>query len=1018
MKRYLLPVTALLLLGFLFLPGLVQAAIPTARIDSYADGTSVCSYGASTTAASLNLTVSDLGSPTSVEYSYRLQGESVWTVIGSTSPATLPSSFPLVWDISSLTNGGIYEARAVATNSSGTDPSPGLIWLKVNQNPQVGAVAYSTSNVVGTKTYVKAGNQDIYALFRNAFGAARKMDTGTTPTITLTPKGRTAISGTDNTWSTTSVSSDTIKQTFAIADTTGDGEATVTISGGIDANGFTQDGLSTQLIIDTVLPTVTNIQVDEDGDGSFTDNIGYVANGQTPRFYVTFSEPIFDIAYASYTPTGKTPVGLVWGDWVDADQIMCYFTAPAAINTTTGDGLAGMIISAFRDNALNSSDHTATDLVTIDGTAPRVPIVTAPADNTAVTECSVVEVKLQTPTDTDIKYASFTDGTNTYRDYTAPYQCPMPIAAGVTTLTVTYVDNAGNTSAADAINITTNPLADVTVPHALIRTITVNTWPTRIDLRAYVNEAETNIKKVEYQYSTDNTTWVTIGTDARNNDNFIIPWDVTSLATGAYYLRAIATDLAGNTDATPSAITIWISRQAKTVEITESAAKVDPVFSIQGTMDATTNTITVHVDSSNQPTISIKLTDIPTVDAITNTNYLLPSDLTVTGSGTSWDATVTNAAITSSVYADINVTAQNSNGETLTRSCNVGVVPVDITKAQTLTSYAEFGFGYIMNANTLKENTNMVIKTVTTPVTTQSNIFAIGSAMDLSLANGVTSFAPITLRFTYPDLTNTGGLYPNSTILRSSMTICYWNAETQKWVRDKKVVHAAAGDTSTTCTTTHFSIYSLIADYAKPLAADISINGPIVSARVTDDGSGIAANWAAGNSYLKVNGTTYYSDTYDQDTDFMTFSATSLVDAGDYPYVLRVIDKVGNYTEYSGTLSYTKLEEISDAHNYPNPFDPNREDTTIRFILSEDADITCRIYDFNGDLVTILQKNDLQLNGLIEYKWGGTNDNGKKVANGTYFAEILVSGSRSAWSWTGRTVRKVIKIAVVRRQEG
>lgn len=1012
MKKYLFPITALLLLGFLFLPGLAQAVIPTARITGYVDGDSVCSYSASETAVSLALTVNDIGSPISVEYSYRVQGESAWTVIGSTTPASLPSVFPMAWDISSLTNGGIYEVRSVATNSSGTDPSPGLIWLKVNQNPQVENVAYSTSNVVGAEIYVKAGNQDISVWFSNVFGASRKMYTGTTPTITLTPKGGTAISGTNNVWSTTGVPSDTIKQTFAIDSTTGDGEATVTISGGIDVNSFTQDALSKQLIIDTVLPTVINVQVDEDGDGSFTDNIGYIAAGQIPRFYVTFSESIFDIAYASYTPTGKTPIGMVWGAWVDADQTMCFFTTPAAINTTTGDGLTGMIIGAFRDNALNSGDHTATALVTIDGNAPKVPIITAPANNTAVNEQSVVEVTLQTPTDTDIKYAWFSDGTNTYMDYTAPYRCPMLIGAGVTTLTVRYVDNAINISVADVINITTNPLADLTVPHALINLITVTIWPTRIDLRAYVNDTETNIKKIEFQYSTDNTTWITISTDARNDDNFVIPWDVTSLATGTYYIRAIATDLAGNTDATPSAINIWISKEANTVEIIESAVKVDPVFSIQGAMDATTNTITVYVDSSNQPTISITLTDISSGDS----NFILPSELTVTGSDTSWDATVTNVAITNSVYAAISATAQNSNGETITRSCDIGVIPVDITKTHTLAGNAQFGFGYTMNANSLGANTNMVIAAVTTPVTTQSNIIAVGPSMDLSLSNGGTTSSPVTLRFNYPNLNNTGGLYPNSTILQSKLTICYWNAGTQKWVRDKNVVHFAAAATNIPCTTTHFSVYSVVADYAKPIATAISLNGPIVSAKVTDEGSGIASFWGPGNCYLKVNGVTYYRTTYDQDSDLMTFEATLLLDVNNYPYVLRILDRVGNYTEYSGTLSYTKMEGIGDAHNYPNPFDPDREDTTIRFILSENGIVTFRIYDFNGDLVTIVQRNDGYSKGLVEFKWGGTNDTGKKVANGTYFGEILVSGSTS--NGTGRTVRKIIKIAVVRRKEG
>jgi hypothetical protein len=49
----------------------------------------------------------------------------------------------------------------------------------------------------------------------------------------------------------------------------------------------------------------------------------------------------------------------------------------------------------------------------------------------------------------------------------------------------------------------------------------------------------------------------------------------------------------------------------------------------------------------------------------------------------------------------------------------------------------------------------------------------------------------------------------------------------------------------------------------------------------------------------------------------------------------------------------------------------------------------------------------------METRWGGTDDRGRKVGNGVYFAEIVVNGSADT---TGRSGRKLIKIAVLRRK--
>ncbi|MFH1238772.1 MAG: hypothetical protein V1653_01520, partial [bacterium] len=309
MRKYLLA-AVFISTAIVWLSSNALAAIPTARMTYPTDGLSICSYSASTTSVSINvIAATQTGTPTSIQYSYRHKGDTAWTVIASTG---VPAA-AVPWDVYSLTNGEIYELKAAAANTDGTDPAPGFIWVKIDQNPEVSVLTLGggIANGFNGKTYLKAGTLTVTSVFANVLAQARLMDTSVTPTITLTPPSKSALTGTDNTWLTTGVSSDTCRQSITISDTTGDGEAVLAISGAKDANGFIQSVLSVTVVIDTQKPSVSNIQVDEDGDGLFTDNVGYVRNGQTPRIYVTFNESVFDIAYSSYIPTGKTSIALV-----------------------------------------------------------------------------------------------------------------------------------------------------------------------------------------------------------------------------------------------------------------------------------------------------------------------------------------------------------------------------------------------------------------------------------------------------------------------------------------------------------------------------------------------------------------------------------------------------------------------------------------------------------------------------------------------------------------------------------
>ena len=78
--------------------------------------------------------------------------------------------------------------------------------------------------------------------------------------------------------------------------------------------------------------------------------------------------------------------------------------------------------------------------------------------------------------------------------------------------------------------------------------------------------------------------------------------------------------------------------------------------------------------------------------------------------------------------------------------------------------------------------------------------------------------------------------------------------------------------------------------------------------------------------------------------------------------------------------------------NYPNPFGAEYQTTKIDYYLSEDADVSIKIFDLFGNLVWSREiaagnegaqgrENSMHPNSI---EWGGVNDNGQQVGNGGY----------------------------------
>jgi len=75
------------------------------------------------------------------------------------------------------------------------------------------------------------------------------------------------------------------------------------------------------------------------------------------------------------------------------------------------------------------------------------------------------------------------------------------------------------------------------------------------------------------------------------------------------------------------------------------------------------------------------------------------------------------------------------------------------------------------------------------------------------------------------------------------------------------------------------------------------------------------------------------------------------------------------------------------AHNYPNPFNPNEESTTIVFEPNRNDVITMQIYDLFGHLV--YEEIGLRADHL---SWDGRNGRGELAASGGYICVLKMDG--------------------------
>lgn len=114
-------------------------------------------------------------------------------------------------------------------------------------------------------------------------------------------------------------------------------------------------------------------------------------------------------------------------------------------------------------------------------------------------------------------------------------------------------------------------------------------------------------------------------------------------------------------------------------------------------------------------------------------------------------------------------------------------------------------------------------------------------------------------------------------------------------------------------------------------------------------------------------------------------------DSKAYPDKNKVVCNTDHFSIFAIMEFTLPTEALSGLSNYPNPFIANKEQTKIRYILKDDADVEIEIFDLLGDLVLRREFNsgdDYTKAGPNEFIWDGKDGNDNWVAAGAYICRV------------------------------
>jgi len=117
--------------------------------------------------------------------------------------------------------------------------------------------------------------------------------------------------------------------------------------------------------------------------------------------------------------------------------------------------------------------------------------------------------------------------------------------------------------------------------------------------------------------------------------------------------------------------------------------------------------------------------------------------------------------------------------------------------------------------------------------------------------------------------------------------------------------------------------------------------------------------------------------------------------SGRYELALKAYDLSGNESEETIEFRVNTTTQLLNPMNYPNPFRTKKGTTITCEVTNQVSETIVKIYTLSGRLIRELEEEENRTIGFLEFHWDGRDYDGRDVANGVYYAKIILKQEKN-----------------------
>jgi hypothetical protein len=658
----------------------------------------------------------------------------------------------------------------------------------------------------------------------------------------------------------------------------------------------------------------------------------------------------------------------------------------------------------------NNESGASSISITLDTTAPSVPVITSPANNLVTTNASQTIIGT-CASDTSQILANGSASNVTYTGGETSWSYAASLSEGANTYSVTARDAQNNESGAVAITIT----LEITPPEVPEIPSPENDPTTAPATQTTTVTSETTTPEASLSASVENTP-----TTTEVSQTVTVPSDTITPEVS----------VVASVENAPATVEVTQTTTVLSDTITPEASIAASVESIPTTVEVSQTTTASSDTSTPETPVAASVESTPTTPmdiGVVNQTATAPSNTSTeepvaasaqnTPNNTEASQSVTMPSDTSTPLDSVTTVPENSS--TVAEVSQKKFVFFDTEKKVGIS--IEIPAGAIPAGKqifTQLLDKEIVLKLLST--LPPGSEYVVGLDINLEGFSEVIFNKPAKI------------MLELNQRLEDNLRVFVWNKKELRW-DDAKISNVVVMSRSVTFNTMSFSRFVVMTmDTSGPEIGSITLNSqtvidgdyakskPTISAVLRDTDAGIIS-WKVEiknyNTNAVVDSKTEILSSATTAEVTAAFTPTSALSAGKYFVTITATDNANNSA--SSNSKYFEVPGSAftlSALNGPNPFSPNSDgmdDTTkISYQLSSDAEVKIRLHSISGEL---LYSWDYALGNLTgghagynETVWNGVNIFNELVPNGIYLCYIQATDS------SGNKGTEKIKIAVLK----